>query len=366
LRPPGTHLQGWLARWWEPADAERVAWPLLADVQAEWSRARQEGQGCRAAAIRWAGYLQLARACVAVGARRRWLALLGLDARLLLPLILLGLLGTWLLSAGRLGGVRGPAQLGFLAAGVAVALWAATTSGRQLRLLAPLGAGAGLLVLAAVPCFALRSGGTGRWLRFGPLFVHAALLVVPLILVGLAWLAPRRLWFGAFLLAVLGLLAAQPNLPATGIVAAGAVAVAWSSRSRTLAALLAAVAVAVAVLRTPTLYSAEHLQLLGQQLAARGALFVAAVVLGAGWLAWALLAIVRGATRSDGAGFANRLARGGAVALPAQVALLAATDGAVPLLTFGGSAAVAIFATLGLTLGALRAGPVAVAPSPRP
>jgi cell division protein FtsW (lipid II flippase) len=341
-----------------------VAWPLLADVQAEWSQARKDGQGRRAAAIRWAGYLQLARACLAVGARRRWQALLGLDLRLLLPLVLLGLLGTWLQSAGRLGGVRGPAQLAFLAVGVAAALGAATTSGRQLRLLAPLGVGAGLLVLAAVPFFGLRSGGTGRWLRFGPLFVHAALLVVPLILVGLAWLAPRRLWFGAFLAVVLGLLAVQPNLPATGIVAAGAAAVAWSSRSRSLAALLATAAVAVAVLRAPTLYSTEHLQLLGR-LAARGALFVAAVALGAGWLAWALLALVRGASRSDGAGFAGRLARGGAVALPAQVALLTAADGAVPLLNFGGSAVVAIFVTLGLTLGALRPGPVAVAPSLR-
>jgi len=357
MRAPGTHLYGWIAAWLDPADAEQVAWPLLADVQAEWSQAAQSGDRRRAVAIRLAGYFQLLRACLAVGATRRWRETRRLELRKIFPLLLVGLLGAWMIYWGRLGASRGPSQLVYLAMGFASALGAATTSPRQLRLLAPVFAGVSLLVLAAVPLIGARHGGTGRWLQYGGLFFHAALLVMPLIFVGLARIAHRPLWFSGLLAAVLVLLGLQPNLPATGIVAVGAVAMAWLSPSArpslAPAVLLSAGGVGVAVALAPTTYAAQSFEILTGHLLDRGLVFVLASGLGLAWLAWTSWTLARDAARpSRRDGFRARLGLGCAIGLPAQVLVLTVADGAMPLLTYGGTATLAMFVTLGLALAA--------------
>ncbi|MBI5532801.1 MAG: FtsW/RodA/SpoVE family cell cycle protein [Deltaproteobacteria bacterium] len=334
----------------EPADYERVILPALADAWHERPDHHAAGWRARVALhiLRTALVAAWART-VQSALRTRWWAF-GLAT-------LAGVAGCIGLRTSMQGGSGAHAQLIFLAIGLVVGLLIALMPDRWLQ-----GAGTVATILGAMALLVVVSHGTAfdgarRWLCMGSICIHVSTLVLPVFGAVMVRAARSRFRLAApaVTLAVLGLLALEPD--AAAVVIYGMVALVAARRSRALlpVAAISSLGSMVALSGHVVLTPVPHVEGAAELLALEHPLwFVVAMASIAGLCLVALSAWVRAATRH----------RGGESSIGAATTALVALlfvpwvmgDGGVPWVSYGGSAIVAAFMLIAWLLRAERRG----------
>ncbi len=332
----------------EPRDVDRIVLPTLADELAEHGPHPQRIDQVRLS-------LRVVSIVIAVSAHR---VLDGARCTTWWPLgvaCIAGFAGSVGLRHASVRPTMSLTHLGFIAVGVLAACAIILLPPRWFRFGGGAASAAAAVALCVVPWVGQSFDGAQRWLVVGPLTIHVAVLVLPVLCEWMAALARSRrlLVHVGGLAAVLIVLCAQPNAPAVAIVSLVALAV-CRQPLRFFAVLAVSVAAFAFVLtHSPSVAPAPH---------AEGALALLAQQ-GAGWLAVGLGAVAAtlgacihawAATFRRPSARARRIeprlaaAATGIAGLAMIPCLLG--DGGVPWISYGGSAVIAAFALVGLSL----------------
>jgi len=215
--------------------------------------------------------------------------------------------------------------------------------------------------LASVPWAGVAYHGVHRWLRLGPVAVHASVLVLPVFAVLVArgadrW--PRPATTGLVVL-VIALLLAQPDSPSAMVYAITAAAASWRSQARAWVLPASIAGATAALLLHSPLPPVTHVEGAHRLLAAEGPVWLAA---GAGALAVVLLIAARSwralVRRADPSARVYERQTAGATA--GLVAMLTVPqllgEGGLPLISFGGSAVFAAYVLTAIVMRSSRAG----------
>jgi cell division protein FtsW (lipid II flippase) len=363
MKQPGA-ISLWIARsLLDPSDTARMIVPTVADARHEWHSALAMGDAARAARVKRALAWDIARVMSAAlvlrafdrGRRATWSALAPAIAA-----ALAGVMGLRSLVDGPGLAVR---QLGFAAIGVLLGALAILMPARPLRLLATAAAPILVAALAVVVAFGTPYEGVTRWMTLGPLRLHVGIAMLPLFALANAKLGctarPRKV--AAFMTVSLALLQLEPDL-ATTIVYVVVAVVGQCGRARLMSGVLGSLAVLVAIVREPALtpvpYVEDAVRSVGRTAPHWLALGIAAMVLLLIATSRRVLDALRhGASRRSadassraglGRSFPQAIVITSGTALVTLPFAVGATDGSLPFLSYGGSAAMAAMVLAGL------------------